>query len=385
MNASKLSSKYLMNTYEKKICLEKGIGCYVYDEKGKKYLDLTGGIATCSVGHSNKEVIKAMMNQAKKMINSSNLFYSTPQLLLAKKLSEISGLDKCFFSNSGTEAVEAALKLAKKHTGKKKIIAMKNCFHGRTMGSLSATWNPSYKKKFQPLVPGFKHVEFGDINALKNKIDGNTAAVVIEPIQGEAGIMMPKKGHLKEVEKLCKKNNVLLIIDEIQTGNGRTGKYFCFQTEGIHPDIVTVAKGVANGLPLGVTLSKKEIDFEPGDNASTFGGNSLCCAAALKTIKIIEKSMPEIEEKGGYFMSKLKAISSEKIKEVRGKGLMIGVELAQKASFVVDECAKKGLLVNCVHDNTLRFLPALTITKKDIDFAVEVLESVLKFNGDYND
>jgi len=381
MDIVEQDSEYLMNTYKKKICLEYGIGCHVFGKQGKKYLDLTGGIATCSIGHSNPKLVKAIANQAGKMINSTNLFYSKPQIELAKKLSKLSGLNKCFFCNSGTEAIEAAIKLAKNYSGKSKIIAMKNGFHGRTLGSLSATWNPKFKEKFKPLVPGFEHVEFGSIEALESKIDKSTAAVILEPIQGEAGVILPKKGYLKQVEKLCKKHNALMIVDEIQTGCGRTGKFFCFQHENVSPDIVTIAKGIANGLPLGAVISKKGIDFEPGDHGSTFGGNSLCCTASLKTIELIEKVLPQVEEKGKYFFSKLESIDSNKVKEVRGKGLMLALKLNEGAEKVSDECAKNGLLVNCIHGNILRFLPTLTITKKEIDFAVQILEKAILVGG----
>ncbi len=383
MDIPKLTSKYLMNTYKRNICLEKGDGCYVYDEKGKKYLDLIGGIATCSVGHANPDIIKAVSNQSKKMINASNLFYTIPQVMLAKRLAELSGMSKCFFSNSGTEAVETAIKLIRKTTGKSKIIAMKGCFHGRTMGSLSATWNPKFKKYLGNLLSGFVHVDFGDIEALKKEIDKNTAAVMLEPIQGEAGIIIPPEGYLNKVDNICKENDVLLLVDEVQSGNGRTGKYFCFQHFNLDPDIVTVAKGIANGLPLGVTISKEGIDFEPGDHGSTFGGNNLCCAAALKTIEFIEELMPKVEEKGNYFISKLKTIKSDKIKEVRGKGLMIAVELNEKGENIVNKCAEKGLIINCVQKNILRFLPPLTITKGEIDIATEIIGEVIV--GDGND
>jgi len=381
MDIVEQDSEYLMNTYKKKICLEYGTGCHVFGNSGKKYLDLTGGIATCSIGHSNSNLVKVIASQAGKMINSTNLFYSKPQIELAKKLSELSGLSKCFFCNSGTEAVEAAIKLAKKYSGKSKIIAMKNGFHGRTLGSLSATWSPKFKEKFKPLVPGFEHVEFGNIEALESKIDKSTAAVILEPVQGEAGVIVPEKGYLKQVERLCKEHNALMIVDEIQTSCGRTGKFFCFQHEAISPDIVTVAKGIANGLPLGSVISRKGIDFEPGDHGSTFGGNSLCCTASLKTIELIEKVLPQVEEKGKYFFSKLESIDSSKVKEVRGKGLMLALELSECAEKVSEECAKNGLLVNCIQGSILRFLPALTITKKEIDFAAQILEKAIPAGG----
>lgn len=376
-NIKTMDAKYLMNTYKKSICIEKGNGCYIYDEKGKKYLDLIGGIGTCTIGHADKDITKTIKEQSEKIINASNLFYTRPQILLAKKLTELSGLDKCFFSNSGAEAIETAIKLARKHTGKQKIIAMKGGFHGRTMGSLTATWNPEYKTSFEPLLLGFTHVEYGNIEDLKQKIDNETSAIIVEPIQGEGGIIIPELGYLKEIEQICKKTGILLIIDEIQTGNGRTGKYFCYQHENITPDIIALSKGIANGLPIGVTISKRHIDFKPKDHGSTFGGNSLCCAAALKTIEIIETLIPTIEDKSDYFIKKLKSIPQDKITDIRNKGLMIAMTLTVNTADIVRECAKKGLIINNIKTDIIRFLPPLTITKEDIDYAVEILDKVI--------
>lgn len=387
MDIKEMDSKYLMNTYAKNICLEIGSGCYVYDDRGKRYLDLTGGVGTCTIGHGNSVLAKTISEQSKKMICTSNLFYSSPQVILAKKLSELSGLEKCFFSNSGAEAIEAAIKLTRRHTGKKKIIAMKDAFHGRTFGSLSATWNEAYKKPFEPLVAGFIHVDFGDIDAVKKEIkkDNDIAAVLIEPIQGEAGVIVPSQGYLKDLAGLCEETGTLLILDEIQTGNGRTGKYFCYQHEGITPDIVAVAKGIANGLPIGATIAKKGIDFSPKDHGSTFGGNALCCTAALKTIEILEKLIPQVEDKGNYFKSKLRSIPQDNIKEVRGQGLMIALELKHEVPDITDRCRKSGILINCIHGNILRFLPPLIITKEQIDFAVSVIDAVINSRSGKND
>lgn len=377
MKTKEEDALYLMSTYKKKHCFDSGKGIYLFDHNGNKYIDLIGGIATCTVGHGNKEVVKAIKEQASKMINSSNLFYSTPQVMLGKKLCEITGMGKCFFSNSGTEANEAAIKLARKNTGKEKIIAMKNGFHGRTFGSLSATWNPNYKNSFGQLVPGFVHVEYGNIEDVKKELDDKTAAVILEPIQGEAGVILASEGYLKEVEKLCKEKKALLIFDEVQTGNGRTGKYFAYQNYNLQPDIVTTAKGLANGIPIGATIAKQGLDFSPKEHGSTFGGNNLACAGALKTIEIIEKLLPDVSEKGDYFISKLKAIKSDKIKEVRGKGLMIGIELKEKDENLGEKCKSNGIIVNVIHDDTIRMLPALIITKKDIDKAVKAISKSL--------
>jgi predicted acetylornithine/succinylornithine family transaminase len=374
-----LSKQVLLNTYKRPgFVLEKGQGSYVWDKNGRKYLDLIGGIATTSVGHGHPEIVRTAAEQAATLINPSNLFYSEPQLLLAQKLTVLSGMDRCFLCNSGTEAIEAAIKLARKNTKKEKIIAMNQAFHGRTMGALSATYNEAYKKPFAPLVPGFVFVPYGDIRALENALDENTAAVLLEPIQGEAGVLFPPAGYLKQVADLCRQKQVLLVLDEIQTGNGRTGKFFCFQHENLEPDIVTLAKGIANGVPLGVVLTRLPVDFEPGDHGSTFGGNCFSCAVALAVLRIIENLMPEIPAKGDYFMTCLKNIKSSKIKEIRGKGLMIAVELNDKIEDLVNKCADQGLLVNVIKDQILRFLPPLTITIDEINRAVQAIEKAIK-------
>ncbi len=372
-----------MNTYQRSIYLERGHGCQVYDRDGNQYLDLIGGIATCSVGHAHPGIVETLARQSKKLINASNLYYTNAQLDLAAKLTGLANMDKCFFSNSGTEAVEAAIKLAKRSTGKNKIIAMRNGFHGRTLGSLSATWNADYRNKFEPLVPGFVHVGYNNIEALKNAIDTETAAVILEPIQGEAGVIMPGQGYLKEVASLCRQNQLLLILDEVQTGNGRTGKYFCFQHENVLPDMVVLAKGLANGVPIGVTLSRGTIDFAPGEHGSTFGGNSLACSVALETIEIIETVLPAVKTKGDYFLAQLNQIKAAGIKEIRGKGLIIAIELNKKRENLADRFAKEGLLVNCIQDKILRFLPPLVITRQEIDMAVEKTFKIL--TGDIND
>lgn len=373
----------IWQTYKRHgIVLVRGDGCYLYDDAGKKYLDFLGGIATCTIGHGNKKLAQAIGAQAGKLINSSNLFYTKEQVLLAKRLAKLSGLSKCFFSNSGTEAVEAAIKLARKYTGKHEIIAMEHGFHGRTFGSLSATWGEKYKAPFGPMLAGAHHVPYNDIAALKKAITKKTAAVILEPIQGEAGIRIPDKGYLKKVSKLCKEKNILLILDEVQSGMGRTGKFLAFQHEGITPDIVTMAKGLGNGIPIGATLAKREVadSLSYGMHGSTFGGNSLCAKTALTVLDILEqkKLMKNAELMGAYFLSELKKIKSDKIKEIRGKGLMVAVELYVKGTDIVKECAARGLIINCTNENTLRFLPALIISKSEIKKGVSILKEVLE-------
>jgi acetylornithine/N-succinyldiaminopimelate aminotransferase len=373
----KKDAEYIMHTYGRlDLVAERGSGCILYDVGGKKYLDFLGGIACATVGHGNKEVSEAIAKQAQKLIHVSNYYYTEPQVALAEKLSKLSGLKKCFFCNSGAEANEAAIKLAKKITGKKKFVVCVGAFHGRTHAALSATWKQAYKDPFIPLVEGFTFVEYDNPEAVENAIGPDTAAVMLEPIQGEAGVIVPAEGYLQKVSEICKRKKVLLILDEVQAGNGRTGKYFAFQHAGIKPDIITTAKGLANGVPIGACIS--DYEFEKGNHASTFGGNPLACAAANATIDYVlaHNLMENAIEVGGYLMKKLAVL--KKVKEVRGKGLMIGVEIAGDAKKAVDECLKNGLVINNTGDGTLRLLPPLIATKQDADEAVRILGKVLE-------
>ena len=374
-----MEKKFIMQTYDRQsLVVAKGKGCYVYDMRGKRYLDLVGGLATCPLGHSNGKLANIVKSQILKVINASNLYYSEEQVLLAEKLVKLSGLGKCFFSNSGTESVEAAIKLARKYTGKTDIVAAKNSFHGRTYGSLSATGKEKIKKGFEPLVPGFTHVDYGNAKLIGGAITQKTAAVILEPIQGESGVVVPPKDYLKDVRKICDKHGVLLILDEVQTGVGRTGKFFAYGHEGIKPDIVTLAKGLANGIPIGATLASNKVasGFKPGDHGSTFGGNSLACKAALFTLDFIMKNslMKNAEKQGSYLMEKLSKLDG--IKNVRGKGLIIGMDI-KNAKEVVKKCISKGLIINSTSESTIRLLPPLIITKKQIDDSIMILKGVL--------
>jgi predicted acetylornithine/succinylornithine family transaminase len=377
----KFEKKHIMQTYKRAdILFESGYGCYVYDSEGKKYLDFIGGIATCSVGHGNAEVAGAIYKQAKKLAGVSNLYYMEPQILLAKKLSELSGFQKSFFCHSGADSNETAIKLAKKITGKKHFIAFKQGFHGRTTGSLALTWKQDFKEPFLPLAPDVSFAEYGDIGSVKNLLNDNTAAIIVEPIQGEAGVVEPGKGFLKKLNKLCREHQALLIVDEVQTGVGRTGRFFAFQHENIKPDIVTIAKGLANGLPIGVCLSDYELGLS--EHGSTLGGNNISAAAALATIKYIEKHglIKNAEETGSYFMDRLKKLKKEYliIHSVRGKGLMIGIELNEEnAQTIVNKCLKAGLLCNAPTKNVIRFLPPLTASKKQVDDCIKILKKAL--------
>jgi len=375
--------KYLMQVYSRMpLVVSHGAGSYLFDKDGKKYLDLVGAIATNSIGYGNSAVAEALADQSRKLINATNLYYTEAQVQLAEKLNFLSGLDKAFFCNSGAEAVEAAIKLARKSTKKKEILATTNGFHGRTFGALSATGKETIKKPFEPLVPHFRHIPYNNPAALKRAIGKETAAFIVEPIQGEAGIIVPDPNYLIQVWELCEEKDVLLIVDEIQTSL-RTGHWFAFQRPKISPDIVTLAKGIANGVPIGATLAKEGVAgaFEKGDHGSTFGGNSLSCAAALATLDFIEKNdlILQAKLKGDYLFEQLISLNSPAVNEVRGRGLMAAVELKKdNAADIAKKALKKGLIVNKSTDKVLRFLPPLTITEKELDEGVQKLEKVLK-------
>lgn len=377
-----LERKYIMQTYSRpKLVIERGSGCYVFDKNRKRYIDLVGGLATCILGHGNKQFAEAVKKQIEKITNPTNLYYAEEQVKLAEKLAGLSGLNKCFFSNSGTESVEAAIKLARKHTKKTQIISTKESFHGRTLGSLAATGKEKIRKPFKPLLSGFTHVEYGDADAIEKAITKKTSAVIVEPIQGEAGVIMPSKGYLKNLREICYRRSILMILDEIQTGCGRTGKFFAYEHDGIKPDIVTLAKGLANGIPIGVTIAREDIakSFEKGDHGSTFGGNPVACCAANFTVDYIVKKrlMRNASAQGKHFLQKLHSIKSKSIKEIRGKGLMIGVEMKSKAAEIQKKCIDKGLLINLTAEKVLRALPPLITNKKIIDDAVGILEEVV--------
>lgn len=377
--------KYVANVYKRyEVAFERGQGVYLFDIYGKRYLDFLSGIATVNIGHCNEYVINKICEQARKLIHTSNLFYIKPQVELAEILYEISNGYKSFFCNSGTEAVEAAIKLARKATGKKEIISAYNSFHGRTLGSLSATGQDIYKKDFKPLVPGFKHVKFNDIEDLERKITKETAAVILEPIQGEGGIIVPDDDYLKQVREICDEKEVLLILDEVQTGMGRIGEFFAYIYYKVEPDIFCLAKALGNGFPIGAMLARPEImdKFKPGDHASTFGGNFLACVAAKATIEYIlnNKVLENVKSISRYIFKKLEEIRDmDIVKEIRGKGLMIGIELNKNIGReVVEECLKKGLIIGVVHERILRLLPPLIINREHVDFAINVLKEVLK-------
>jgi len=380
-----LDKKYVMQTYGRyPLALKEGKGALVTDFEGKTYIDCFAGIAVNNVGHSHPKVVEAICNQAKKLIHTSNLYYTEPQVELAKLLADISVHDKSFFCNSGAEANEGAVKLARKFTGKGEIIAMENSFHGRTLAMITATGQHKYKKGFEPLPEGFKHVNYGDVEAVADSITDNTAAVLVEPIQGEGGVIVPPEGYLKDLKKLCKENDVLLIFDEVQTGFGRTGEMFASQLFGVTPDITTVAKALGGGFPIGAVLASEEVGnaFEPGNHAATFGGNPLACAAAIASINaLIDESMLlKVKENGGYLKYKLEEQAKLYgiVEEVRGVGMMLGMELSINCGEIAAEAREQGILINCTADTVLRFLPPFVIDKGQIDTVTCVLESILQ-------
>ncbi|MDI6604021.1 MAG: acetylornithine transaminase [Thermoanaerobacteraceae bacterium] len=382
--------KYVMNTYGRyPVTLIKGNGSKVWDNDGNVYLDFVAGIAVNSLGHCHPAVVDAIKEQADTLIHCSNLYWNEKQIKLAKLIAENSFGDQVFFANSGAEANEGAIKLARKYASIKygekrfKIISAKNSFHGRTFGALTATGQQKYHKGFGPLLEGFKYVPFNETNALLDAVDDETCAVMLEVIQGEGGINEGSYEYIKTAREICDKNDILLIIDEVQTGIGRTGKLFAYENYGIAPDIMTLAKALGGGVPISAVVAKEEVAvFKPGDHASTFGGNPLACAAAIAVIEEITKPgfLEDVQNKGEYFKKGLETLKSKHsiIKEVRGKGLMIGCQInLEEAGGIVSKAMEKGLLLNCIGHNVLRFVPPLIVTKDEINTALNILDDVL--------
>ena len=382
-----IEDKYLARVYAKKpVVLTRGKGVFLWDINGKKYLDFTGNYGVCIAGYSRPEIIKATRRQLERLIPCHGSFYNETRAELLEKLAQIApkGLTKAFLGNSGTEAVECAIKMARKFTGKPEIIAMMGGFHGKTMGALSATWKEKYREPFQPLVPDFKHVPRFNIQKIKEAITEKTAAIIAEPVQGESGIIVPPEGFFQSLREICDNTGVLLIMDEVQTGMGRTGRMFACEHWGVTPDILCLAKSIAGGFPLGVTLAKEEIasSLGVGEHTSTFGGNPVVCAAACATIDIIVRErLPERAEKlGRYFLGKLRELQSKYkiVREVRGLGLMIGVELRVDVLNIILGMMQKGVLVLDAGKNVVRFLPPLVINEENIDTVVTVMDEVLE-------
>jgi acetylornithine/N-succinyldiaminopimelate aminotransferase len=384
-----LYGRYVAQTYRRQpLVLVEGKEMYVRDIKGNKYMDFVGGIAVCALGHCHPVVTKAISDQAKKLVHVSNLYYIQPQAELAELLAKITprGVDRFFFCNSGAEAVEGSFKLAVKHTKRQRIIAMQGSFHGRTAATVGATWHASYREPFAPLIPKiFDFVPFDDLTAVKQGITDQTAAVIVEAIQGEGGVKVPSDDFLPGLRELCDERGVLLICDEIQTGIGRTGKWFACEHWGVKPDIMTMAKALGGGFPIGCFGAKSEVmaSFSPGDHASTFGGNPLACATSKAVIKTMMRlKLPQRADKmGKYFKKRLSELAEkhENVRDVRGLGLMLGVELSTKpiADSVVAKAREKGFLINCTAEKVLRFVPPLIVEHKHIDRLIMVLDEIL--------
>ncbi len=372
-NYRELDEKYFMHTFSRNLMLVKGSGCHVWDDRGKEYIDLVAGIAVCSTGHCHPKVVQAICEQAKELIHISNLYYVPHQGELAKKLVEITGLEggRAFITNSGAESNDGAIKLARIRTGKKKFIAFTDAFHGRTLGSLAVTYKPAIREPFEPLEPKCTFVPYGDLKALEDAMDEDTAGVFVECIQGEAGIIPAPKNFLEGIREICDRYDSLMICDEVQTGMGRTGKWFAFQHSGVTPDIITMAKGIASGFPMGAMVAREGLDFNPGEHGSTFVGGPLACATALATIEIIEDMLPYIEEKGRRFKEGLSAHNPRQI------GLMIGISAGERCPEVQAKCAENGVLVNCAGHGNIRLVPPLVIENDDIDRALEVINAAL--------
>jgi acetylornithine/N-succinyldiaminopimelate aminotransferase len=374
---------YIINTYTRQpIAISHGKGVKVWDNDDNEYIDFFAGIAVSNLGHSHPNILNALKKQSEKIIHCSNIYYNENQLVLAKLLNKLIPNTRVFYANSGAEANEGAIKLARKYTGKTEIISTKNSFHGRTLTTITATGQPKYSEPFKPLPAGFKHVTFGEINELKDAISGKTAAVLLELVQGEGGVVVSDGNYFKEVEKICKENNVLLILDEVQTGFGRCGKMFASEIFSLKPDITTVAKAIAGGFPMGAIIANEKVakGFEPGDHGATFGGSPLACALAIASIEtIINDNLLENSEKlGKYFKDQLLKLKDKYsfIKIVRGYGLMIGIELDIKCSDIVDKAREKGFLINCTADKVIRLVPPLIIKKKEIDLLIDALDEI---------
>jgi acetylornithine/N-succinyldiaminopimelate aminotransferase len=374
------SDKYIFQTYTRQpIAIKKASGAVVTDVNGKEYIDCVAGIAVNNVGHCHPAVVEAIKRQAGELIHVSNLYYLETQALLAEQLVNLSGMNRVFFCNSGAEAVEGALKLARKASGKKEFIATEHAFHGRTRGALSVTHKEKYRKPFEPLSPSV-FVPYNDAGAIRSAISRDTAGIIVEPIQGEGGVLVPSDEYLKEVREICDETGTLLILDEVQTGFGRTGKWFAKEHSGILPDIMTTAKAMGGGFPMGAMLAREDVaaNFGRGDHASTFGGTPLACAAALANIEVIkkEKLVEKSNELGNYLKDKLAGMNRDYVKEIRGRGLMVGMELSIKCDEIVNKTRERGILLNCTSESVLRFVPPLTITKEQLDTVVSVLNEI---------
>jgi len=366
-----LDERFLMPAFSRDMAIVRGEGSKVWDADGKEYIDCVAGIAVCSTGHCHPAVVKAICDQAHQLIHCSNLYYVPHQGDLAKKIVEITGMHKAFFSNSGAEATDGALKLARIRTGKKKFVAFTHGFHGRTIGSLAVTHKPGIREPFEPLGIPKTFVEYGDVDGLKKAVDSDTAGIIVEPIQGEAGVIIPPDSFFEGIREVCDKSGALMIVDEVQTGMGRTGTWLAIQHTKVQPDIVTLAKGIASGFPMGALAAREGLEFKKSEHGSTFAGGPLACAAAMATIGVIGKVLPDVAAKGERFRKGLAKYHP------RVRGLMIGITIGDKCPEVQKKCAEQGVLVNCAADGNLRLVPPLVISDAEIDRVVEVINGTL--------
>lgn len=385
-----LTERYQMKNYSRAgVTFVRGEGSWLYDDGGKRYLDFLGGIAVVVLGHAHPAVTRAISEQAAKLVHVSNLFHVPSQALLGERLSKATNCGRVFFCNSGTEANEAAIKLVRKWSrgrdpeGPHTIVVLSGSFHGRTYGGLSATGQPKFHEGFEPMLPGFVTVPFGDMRALRAALEAGACAFLVEPIQGESGVRMLPEGFLKGAEALCRETGTLLVADEIQTGMGRTGTFLACERYGVAPDVVTMAKGLANGLPLGALIAREDVAaaFGPGSHGSTFGGNPVACAASLAALdEILDPGfLASVSRKGERLKEGLREIAARRddVVEVRGAGLMVGMEMKAEAKPIAAKCLEEGFVVNASGNNVLRFLPPLNVTDDEIDRALAILSGVL--------
>jgi LysW-gamma-L-lysine/LysW-L-ornithine aminotransferase len=377
-----LEKKYEFDVYPKRdVCIVRGENAKLWDDKGKAYIDCVGGHGVALIGHANPKVAEALALQAKTLITCSGIFYNDVRAKFFETLVGVvpSNLRRAFLCNSGAEAIEAALKFARYTTKKKEFVCAMRSFHGRTFGAMSATHNPKYKEDFEPVVPGFSHVPFNDFDALASKVHDDTAAVLLEPVQGEGGVHVGQKGYFEKVRALCDKKGVLLIIDEVQSGFCRTGKWFACEHFGVQPDMMCLAKGMAGGVPMGGVVCSEKISIPSGKHGSTFGANPLACAAGVAAIQFMKENKLENEarDKGEYILSGLRKLESDLVREIRGIGLITGIELKEKSKPYILSLMEKGVMTLPAGLTVIRLLPPLTISYEEIDFVLEKLKEVL--------
>jgi len=376
----KQESEHYMPVFTRQpIVLKSGRGAVVRDVDGKDYIDCVAGIAVNNIGHCHPRLVSAIKAQSAELIHTSNLYYTEVQALLAERMASLTGMERLYMTNSGAESNEAAMKLARKVTGKTGFISTKNAFHGRTMGSLSVTWKEALRKPFEPLLVDVTFVDYGDVNAISQAVDARTAAVIVEPIQGEAGVIVPPDDYLAAVRELCTERDILMIADEVQTGFGRTGRWFGCEHAGVVPDIMTLAKAMGGGFPVGAMMSREAYQFAPGDHGGTQSGSPLACAAALATLAIIESEglVEQSRSKGEYLKRLLADLGSSCAVDIRGKGLMIGYELSGSVLPIVSYARDNGVLLNNTSENVLRFVPPLVIEKEQLAKVIAVVERAI--------